>query len=577
VIFGLKTRLKAELQTDGAFLFALICSATLLALFFPWERPVTANGLAPTFKNLAEAKRITFRHRSSATARKYLPETMGSGVALFDCNGDTRLDVFFSNGAKIHDPMPKGALPRKEGADYWNRLYRQEKDGSFTDVTVESGLKGEGYNTGVAVGDYDNDGDPDLFVGGIGGNWLYRNNGDGTFSDVTDRAGVKGSGWASSSAFVDYDQDGFLDLVVGRYLDWSFEKDIYCGEPKVRAYCHPKYFGRIAPLLFHNERDGKFADVTAESGLAGYLGKALGVGIADMDRDGRTDIFIANDGIEQFLLRNQGQGKFEESAIISGVAMDQDGNSYAGMGVDVSDYNNDGLPDIVVTNLSNEVYAVYKNEGGGAFSHVSADTGVAKITLLFSGWGLRFVDYDNDSWRDLFIVQGHVLDTIEITSPHLRYAQPPFLLRNQGGRNFTNVSAKSGDIFAQPSVGRGLAVGDIDNDGDEDVVASVLDGPAPVYLNEGGNARGNWIILDPTGTKSNRDGIGAEITLTTASGSQFATVTTTSSYQSSSDHRVHFGVGKQTAIPKIEIRWPSGTVQSLEKIRVNQILEVVEP
>jgi len=544
----------------------------LLTLIF-----ATANGLDPTFRNVAESKGINFRHRSSATPRKYLPETMGSGVALFDFNGDGRLDVFFSNGAKIHDPMPKGALPLKESADYWNRLYRQEKDGLFTDVTVDSGLKGEGYNTGVAVGDYDNDGDPDLFVGGVGRNWLYRNNGEGTFFDVTEQAGVKGSGWASSSAFVDYDEDGFLDLVVGRYLEWDFDKDIYCGEPKVRAYCHPKYFGRISPLLFHNERNGKFTDATAESGLAAYPGKALGVGIADIDRDGRTDIFIANDGMEQFLLRNQGKGKFEESAIISGVAMDQDGNSYAGMGVDVSDYNNDGLPDVIVTNLSNEVYALYKNEGNGSFSYVSADTGLAKISLLFAGWGLRFMDYDNDGWRDLFIIQGHVLDTIEITSPHLRYAQPPFLLRNQGGKTFANVSAQSGEAFIKPSVGRGLAVGDIDNDGDEDVVVSVLDGPASVFLNDGGNARGNWIIVDPAGTKSNRDGIGAEITLTTASGSQFATVTTTSSYQSASDHRVHFGLGKETSIPKIEIRWPSGTLQTLANVPVNQILEVVEP
>jgi len=544
----------------------------LLTLIF-----ATANGLDPTFRNVAESKGINFRHRSSATPRKYLPETMGSGVALFDFNGDGRLDVFFSNGAKIHDPMPKGALPLKESADYWNRLYRQEKDGLFTDVTVDSGLKGEGYNTGVAVGDYDNDGDPDLFVGGVGRNWLYRNNGEGTFFDVTEQAGVKGSGWASSSAFVDYDEDGFLDLVVGRYLEWDFDKDIYCGERKVRAYCHPKYFGRISPLLFHNERNGKFTDATAESGLAAYPGKALGVGIADIDRDGRTDIFIANDGMEQFLLRNQGKGKFEESAIISGVAMDQDGNSYAGMGVDVSDYNNDGLPDVIVTNLSNEVYALYKNEGNGSFSYVSADTGLAKISLLFAGWGLRFMDYDNDRWRDLFIIQGHVLDTIEITSPHLRYAQPPFLLRNQGGKTFANVSAQSGEAFIKPSVGRGLAVGDIDNDGDEDVVVSVLDGPASVFLNDGGNARGNWIIVDPAGTKSNRDGIGAEITLTTASGSQFATVTTTSSYQSASDHRVHFGLGKDSSIPKIEIRWPSGTLQTLANVPVNQILEVVEP
>jgi hypothetical protein len=514
---------------------------------------------------------------SSATSRKYLPETMGSGVALFDFNRDGRLDIFFANGAKIEDPMPEGGLPVKNAKEYSNRLFQQQDDGTFQDVTQQAKLQGETYGTGVAVGDYDNDGFPDLFVGGVAGNSLYRNNGDGTFSDVTEQAGVRGTGWTSSVAFVDYDNDGRLDLIVGRYLDWDFSKNMYCGEAPVRAYCSPANFDGIAPILFHNEGGGRFLDVSEKSLVSEFHGKALGIGIADIDRDGLTDIFIANDGMEQFLLHNNGDGTFEEVALFSGVAMDEDGNSFAGMGVDVADYDNDTLPDILVTNLSNQSYALYRNEGDDGFAYVSDRSGLSKISLLFAGWGVRFLDYDNDSWRDIFIIQGHVLDTIEITSPHIQYAQPPFLLRNLEGKSFANVSAGSGEVFSQSHVGRGLAVGDIDNDGDPDVVVSNLDTPAVVFRNEGGNKQ-NWIIIDPEGTNSNRDGIGAEIEIVTAGGRKlFATVTTTSSYQSASDHRVHFGLKGEDSITSMRIRWPSGTIQSLENVSVNQILKVIEP
>jgi len=538
--------------------------------------PAVGSNGPVAFRDVTAEVGIDFVHRSSATSRKFLPLTMGSGVALFDFDGDERLDIFFANGAVIEDPMPEGGKAEKVSPEFHNRLYRQREDGTFEDVTLRAGVQGDHYSTGVAVADYDNDGFSDLFVGGTDGNRLYRNRGDGAFLDVTDAAGVRGEGWASSVAFLDYDHDGLLDIIVGRYLDWTFEKDMYCGEPQVRAYCSPDNFDAIAPILYRNEGGGRFSDLSEASGVAKHRGKALGIGIADIDRDGYIDIFIANDGMEQFLLRNNGDGTFEEVALFSGVAMDQDGNSFAGMGVDVADFDNDGLPDILVTNLSNQNYALYRNEGDESFTYASDWIGLSKITLLYAGWGFRFIDYNNDGWRDIFITQGHVLDTIEITSPHLRYAQPPFLLKNVEGSSFVNISADSGEIFSRRFVGRGLAVGDLDNDGDLDVVLSNLDSPAVVLRNDGGN-RGNWILVDLTGTRSNRDGIGAEVTVTLENGMrQFATVTTTSSYQSASDHRVHFGLADADVVKELKVRWPSGIVQSLIDQPANRIVRIRE-
>jgi enediyne biosynthesis protein E4 len=529
------------------------------------------------FVDVTQAVGIDFRHESSATTQKYLPETMGAGVALFDADGDGRLDVFFANGARISDPMPPGTVPVKDGPRYWNRLYRQKGDGRFEDVTVHAGLAGTGYGQGVAVGDYDNDGREDLYVTGLGGNQLYHNDGQARFTDVTAQAGVAGSGWSTSAAFVDYDHDGRLDLFVGRYLEWSFEGNPYCGQPAPgpRAYCHPDRFKGAAALLFRNRGAGRFEDVSREAGVANAQGKSLGVALSDFDRDGRVDVAVANDSVRQFLYRGHG-GPFEDVALAAGTAYDQDGRAFAGMGVDFADYDNDGWPDVVVTNLSNERYALFRNAGNGTFSYETHASGLGSLTHLYSGWGVRFLDYDNDGWKDLFVAQGHVMDTIELTSPHLRYRQPPLLARNVHGR-FQDVSTTSGDVFKESWAARGMAVGDIDDDGDLDVVVSTVGGRAYVLRNEGGN-QAHWIQLRLVGSSSNRDGIGAEVRLVTATGAlRQATASTSGSYLSASDKRVHFGLGSEAKCRSIEVRWPSGIVQRIESVPADQILTLTEP
>jgi len=530
---------------------------------------------AGNFVDITAASGVRFQHVASHTSKKYLPETMGSGVAVFDYDNDGRLDIFLVNGAPLSDPTPKGTIPEKAGSKYWNRLFHQKSDGTFEDVTEKAGLPGTGYGMGVAVGDYDNDGYEDLYVTAYGGNKLYHNNGDGTFTDVTSQAGVAGSGWSTSAAWVDLDNDGLLDLVVLRYLQWDFE-DLWCGDHKegFRAYCHPDMFKAITPLVYHNEGNGRFAEVAEKMGLA-IPGKGLGIAIADYDRDGHIDLFVANDSMPEFLFHNKGNGKFEEKGLFSQVAVDEDGRTYAGMGVDFEDFDNDGLPDLVVDNLANQMYAIYQNAGDGTFTYTTRATGMGRISMLHSGWGLRLIDYDNDGWKDLLIAQGHDLDTIDLTSPQLHYREPMLLARNTG-HGFVDVSAASGSVFHEAWAARGLATGDLDNDGRMDAVVSTNDGPAHVIRNET-KTENHWLTLKLVGHKSNRDAIGAVVKIVTSRGAQYATVTTASSYLSSSDKRVHFGLGPEAVAGTIEIHWPSGISQVLKEVRADQILQVDEP
>jgi hypothetical protein len=428
---------------------------------------------------------------------------------------------------------------------------------------------------GVAAGDYDNDGYEDLYVTAYGGNRLYHNNGNGTFTDVTAQSGTAGSGWSTSAAWVDLDNDGLLDLVALRYVKWDFD-DIYCGEHKegYRAYCHPDVFQPISALVYHNDGGGHFSEVAAKVGMY-KPGKGLGIALADFDRDGKLDIVVANDSMLEFLYRNKGKGTFEEVGLNAEVAVDGDGRTFAGMGVDFEDYNNDGLPDLVITDLANQKYALYKNNGDGSFTYDTYMSGIGSMTLLHSGWGIRFLDYDNDGLKDLLITQGHDLDTIQLSFPQLRYKEPMLLARNTGKR-FVDVSSKSGAVFQQAWVGRGLAVGDLDNDGRVDAVVTTNDGPAYVLHNE--LATGNhWLTLSLVGHRSNRDGIGAEIHVTTSGGTQMETVSTAGSYLSSNDKRAHFGLGKDATASKVEIRWPSGAVQTLTDVMGDRLVQVDEP
>lgn len=526
------------------------------------------------FKEVTATSGIAFQHHASHTSKKYLLETMGGGVALFDYDNDGRLDMFFTNGAPLADPTPKGTIPHKTGSEYWNRLFHQKADGTFEDVTEKAGLQGAGYSLGVAVGDYNNDGFEDLFVTGFGGNHLYRNNGNGTFTDVTAAAGVAGDGFSSSAAWVDLDGDGLLDLIVLRYTRWDFD-DIWCGEHRegYRSYCHPDVFPAIRPLVYHNDGNGHFTEIGEKSGIS-VPGKGLGIALADFDRDGKVDVFIANDSMLEHLYRNKGNGTFEETGLGAEVAVDGDGKVYAGMGVDFADYDNDGLPDLVVTNLANQKYALYSNNGDGSFSYASYKTGLGGMSLLHSGWGVRFLDYDNDGYKDLLFSQGHDLDTIELNFADIHYREPMMLARNTG-HGFVDVSAQSGDVFKQAWVGRGMATGDIYNDGHVDAVVSTNDGPAHVLRNVTANAN-HWLGLTLVGHRSNRDAIGAEVKLTTKTGSQWETVSTASSYLSASDKRLHFGLGLEKSA-NLEILWPSGIRQIVKDVSCDRFVTIDEP
>jgi enediyne biosynthesis protein E4 len=525
------------------------------------------------FHEKAKAYGVNFRHQANHTAMSYPLEVMGSGVALFDFDNDGRLDMFFVNGAASPDPNPAKQPPQKTTPAYWNRLYHQKPDGTFEDATDGAGLAGEGYGMGVAVGDYDNDGFDDLFVSGFPRNHLYHNNGNGTFTDVAIDAGVSGDGWSTSALWVDLDQDGFLDLVVLRYLKWNFD-DRDCPLPDgKRSYCDPRTFPAIAPLVYHNDGRGHFTEVAQKIGL-GKPGKGLGIAMADYNRDGKIDLFVANDGIDAFLYRNKGDATFEETGVSANVATDDNGRDFAGMGVVFEDLNNDGLADIVVTDLAQQTYPLYLNRGDGSFEYASAATGLTRLTMAHSAWGIHALDTDNRGARDLIAAQGHVNVDIQKDNPQLNYLEPPLLLRKDGNA-YKDMSACLGEVFKQPFAGRGVAVGDLDNDGLTDVAMSGNDGRAFVLHNESHTAH-HWITLQLVGGPSNRDGIGAEVRVMTARTAQMQMVTTGGSYESSSDKRVHFGLGDEVAVKAVEIHWPSGAKQTIVPPLVDRFYTITE-
>jgi hypothetical protein len=536
-----------------------------------------AAALLPAFRDVTSQAGIHFKHEASRTSERYLPEAMGAGVAMFDYNNDGYLDLFFVNGAKLREPMAPGASPDKTDRRYWNRLYRNNGDGTFTDVTETAGVQGHSYGMGVATGDYNNDGHTDLLVTNFSGMILYHNNGDGSFSDVTEKAGLTGGGWCTGACFVDYDRDGHLDLIVTRYLDWSFAANIYCGEarPGYRSYCHPDKFKPMAYLVYHNNGDGTFSDVSRQCGLGMFPGKGLGITINDFDRDGWPDVFVANDSFPQQLFKNTRNGRFSEVALEEGIAYNEDGKVFAGMGADFADYNNDGWPDVFVNSLGNQRYALFHNDQG-LFEYASDPAGVGAASLLHSGWGAKLIDYDNDGWRDLFVAQGHVMDNIELTDPQLHYREPLLLMKNVNGK-FVDVSQDAGAAFRVPLAARGAAFGDLDNDGFIDIAINCNDGNAVILRNQGSSGN-HWLLINLIGSVSNRDGVGATVRLVLEGGlEQRAFVSTAGSYLSASDKRVHFGLGSATKAVLVEVVWPSGIKQRMESVGANQILNIHEP
>ena len=510
---------------------------------------------------------LDFVLQNSPTPQKYLIETMPGGVALLDYDNDGLLDIFLVNGGRVSSPMPVPENFDRKNPGYWNRLYRQNKDGDFTDVTERAGLGSAGdgnYGMGVAVGDYDNDGFSDLYVTSYGKNILYHNNGDGTFTDVTAKAGVAAGGWSVSAGFFDYDNDGKLDLFVTRYMEWDTKHSKTCGGDW-HTYCPPEEFPATTNILYHNNGDGTFTDVSQKSGIAAKRGRALGVAFADYDGDGFTDIFVANDGMQQYLYHNNGNGTFTERGLEAGAALSEDGRRLSGMGVVFQDYDNDGRPDVIVTELPREIYGVYHNEGDGTFSYGSLATGLGVLSSGSSGWGVGLEDFDNDGWADLFVAQGHVLDNVEKIDPSLHYLELPMLAMNHNAR-FERADSGS----ASPVAGRGAAFGDLNNDGWQDVVMTALGDHPQILLNRGGKQ--HWLVVSLRGTRSNRDGFGARVRVN----GQTRFATSAGSYLSANDKRMHFGLGSaETA--KIEIAWPSGSRQTLNDVHADQFLEVREP
>jgi hypothetical protein len=528
------------------------------------------------FEEISGRAGLKFVTDSSPTPNKNQPETMVSGVALLDYDGDGYLDVYLVNGAAI--PSLK-----KESSKYYNRLFHNNGNLTFTDVTEKAGLAGEGYGMGAAVGDYDNDGRPDLFLANVTRNQLFRNKGDGTFEEVTAKAGVEGGVldgrkmWSVAAGWFDYNNDGLLDLFVSNYCKWEVNKDPVClAGGRVRAYCHPNNYGPLPNTLYRNNGDGTFTDVSSQTGIAASLGKGMGVVFADYDGDGFPDVFVANDNSPNFLFHNIGGKRFEEVALEAGVAYDESGRAVSGMGAEFRDINNDGKPDIWHTAIEHEMFPLFVNAGNGSFQNMTGRSGLAPQTYQMSGWSNAVGDLDNDGWKDLFVARGNVLDNVAEVAAR-QYGEPNGVFRNLGNTKFENVTASAGADFQKPAPHRGAVLGDLDNDGRLDAVVTVLNGEAKLFHNVSENGN-HWILFRLAGTKSNRMGIGAHVKVTGDDGRvQYNDATTSSGFAASSDPRVHFGLGASKRVREAEIKWPSGARQVLRDLDADRIVPVEEP
>jgi enediyne biosynthesis protein E4 len=526
------------------------------------------------FENRQPGSGVTFVLDNGTLPDKPMIDGIPGGVALFDYDGDGYLDIFFTNGAHL-----PGLI--KDSDKFSNHLYHNNHDGTFTDVTERAGLRGEGYTVGAAAADYDNDGHMDLYVTGYNRNFLYHNNGDGTFTDVTEKAGVTGvsiSGkklWGIAAAWVDYDNDGKLDLFVTNYLDWSFGNSKVCGAPGKRLSCSPTFYKGEPNILYHNNGDGTFTDVSDSMGISQHISKGMGVAIADYNDDGWMDIFVANDNDRNFLFRNREGKGFDEVGVESFVAYTDNGVPVSSMGVDFRDWDNTGRPSIFVTALGTETFPLFRSEGNGLFSDDSYKAGIGFRSFQMSGWGAGIQDFDNDGYKDLFTANSHVSENADIDGQQ-HYRQPNAIFRNMHDGTFRDVSSEAGPALQIRAAHRGCAFGDLNHDGKIDVVVSAIGSPAELLYNTS-TGDNHWILIRTVGVKSNRDGIGTRIKITGASGLvQHNHVTTAGSYASSNDPRVHFGLGSDTVIREIELQWPSGTVQVLHTVKADQILTVTE-
>jgi len=526
-------------------------------------------GLPVEFRDIAAAAGISYKHNNGASPDKFMPETMAGGAVILDFDQDGWPDFFFVDGGSFADS--------KASMNAHHRLYRNQHNGKFTDVTTAAGIGTSGYGMGACSADYDNDGWPDLFVTAVGPDTLYHNSGKGSFTDVTKSAGVQSDLWSASCAFADIDNDGDVDLYVTRYVDFSPKNNKYCRlRENIRGYCHPNVYSAVPDALYRNNGDGTFTDVTTAAGINVVpAGNGLGVVFGDYDDDGWIDIYVANDSTPNFLFHNKGKGVFEEVGLWAGVAVGTDGKSLAGMGTDMADVDGNGRLDIFVTNLDGQTHSLYKNVGGGLFQDATFMAGLGEITLPFVGFGAAFLDYDNDGDLDLAVANGDVIDNISLLRDNSTYEQLNLLLQNNGNGTFKNVGAASGPGFALKKPSRGLCVADIDNDGDLDILITNIAAAPDVLRNDGGNAN-NSILIRTVGSDSNRDGIGTRLKLYVGNSVIVRDVKAGSSYLSQNDLRVHFGLGEAKRADKLEVRWTSGKVQIVEDIPANQILTLRE-